>query len=379
MMADPTMSAGEFGQRHGASGGNGKPNGAASEQQFPRFLSSVEFIDGYKPRRPLIRDWDLKEGWLYCLTGPTGYAKTAIALEESVRLAAAGKRIVYLAGENADDVRARAILMCAKLGLAQLPATIWFVDRTFNLHEGMDHVRGEVAAMGGADLIVVDTSPAFQVASGGDEENSNPEAIRWALRLRELTRLEGWPAVLALCHPIKRPQGIEDCLPRGGGGFIAEVDGNYVSWLVAEDGDDKFFELKWSGKFRGGFEPLTYRIQRATCSTLVDADGNQVYSVWAQRADERQMERAARDQTDDEDAALMVMSNFPGQSIATWARQLEWFFANGEPAKSRVQRVLKRLHAAKLIRLGRGDQWQLLEAGKTEAKRIAERMRNEAV
>ena len=102
------------------------------------FLPAAEFIDGYKPQRPLLKAWDLKPGWLYTLTAPTGSAKTAIALAESLELARKGKRVVYLAGENPDDVRARVILMMAKLQLDQLPPTLKFVDRTCNLKADLE-------------------------------------------------------------------------------------------------------------------------------------------------------------------------------------------------------------------------------------------------
>lgn len=374
-MAEPFGSANMSGQQFSEQQQT-KPNGAA--QTFPPFLSGEDFIANYKPRRPLIRAWDLKPGWLYSLTGPTGSAKTAIALAETFRLTEQGYRVVYLAGENADDVRARVILMLHKLGLDRVPPTLRFVDRTFNLVDGMDHVRAEVGNMGGSDLIVIDTSPAFQVASGAMEENSNPEAIRWAQRLRELTRLQGEPVSLALCHPVKRPQTIEECLPRGGGGFIAEVDGNYATWLTAGDDDEKFFEFRTVGKFRGFFAPITYRLERATCPTLVDPDGNPSFTVWAKRSDDASLEKATRDQIQDDDAVLITMNDYPGKTFSESARLLGWFHKDDRPDKQRVDRAIKRLVKDSLARkYGRG--YQLLAAGKTEAKRAADKVRGEAI
>ena len=101
-----TFSADEFGPDEPHQGA--KPNGAAPA--FPRFLSAAEFVAGYVPQKPLIKAWDLKAGWLYSFTAPTGFAKTAIALTELLRLGRLGKRVVYLAGENPDDIRARMIL-----------------------------------------------------------------------------------------------------------------------------------------------------------------------------------------------------------------------------------------------------------------------------
>jgi hypothetical protein len=367
------------GETNGTGQAQASPRQAPQQPPLPVFLSADDFTAGYRPRRPLIRAWDMKRGWLYSFTAPTGGAKTAIALAEAIELAQQGYRVVFLAGENPDDVRARVILMQAMLGLEQLPATLRFVDRTFNLADNIDHVRQQVEIMVGADFIVIDTSPAFQVASGGLEENSNPEAIRWAQRLRELTRLQGTPSVLALCHPIKRPQSIEECLPRGGGGFLAEVDGNYASWCAGEDDNDKFFELRWMGKFRGHFSPIPYHIQRATCDRLVDADGNPVFSVWARRCDDGQTERAATEQAEEENALLIAMADYPGKSTTAWAKLLDWQYSSGLPYKEKVRRTLKRLAAHRLVRPGRGGQWQLLDAGKKEAKRVAEKVRNEAL
>jgi AAA domain len=366
--------ADEFGPDEPRHGAKPRPNGVAPGLVF---LSANDFVAGYKPQRPLIKHWDMKPGWLYSFTAPTGYAKTAISLDEAMQLARTGKRVVYLAGENPDEVRARVLLMQAKLKLTELPPTLRFVAGTFDLRSGMEHVHNEVQALGGADLIVVDTSPAFQVVAGSAEENSNTEQLCWALLLRQLTKLEGSPAVLALCHPVKRPQSVEDLLPRGGGSFLAEVDGNYASWLTAEDGDRKLFDFTWTGKFRGSFEPLAYVVEIATCERLVDPDGNPIKSVWAWRTDEQQIERAAAEQTEDDDAVLMVMADYPSRSLSDWARILDWRMPSG-PAKYRVERAIKRLKKHKLTELSRDNRYRLTAAGKQEAKRVAEKVRSAA-
>ena len=158
------------------------------------------------------------------------------------------------------------------------------------------------------------------------------------------------------------------------------MDGNYASWLSAEDGDDKFFEFRWIGKFRGHFEPTVYHLRRATCPRLVDADGNPAHSVWAEVADDHQLDQAAYGQTEDEDAVLMAVADYPGKSLSDWAKLLDWKTGSGAPAKNWVDRALKRMaKREELVRLGRGRQWHLLEAGKKEAKRVAERTRNGAV
>jgi AAA domain len=331
--------------------------------KFPSLLTGENFIAGFAVKRPLIRDWDLKPGWLYTFTAPTGGGKTTIALAEAFRLAIEGKHVVYLAGENADDVRARAILMKAKLELDRIPDTLRFVDRTFDLYQGMDHMRSAVESMGSADLIVVDTSPAFMMAAGHDDENSNPQALRWALRLRELTRLAGDPTTLALCHPPKRPASMADCLPRGGGALLAEVDGNYTAWPAGGG----YVELGWTGKFRGNFMPLAYRIEVTTCDQLRDEDGNPVNSVWGSRASQSDLERGAEQEIKDEDAILAAMSTYPGQSLSNWAERLGW---QGGKGKNRAHRAVRRLSKDKLVRQARGGAYALTTAGEKAAAEL---------
>lgn len=337
---------------------------------FPRFLSADAFIALYKPQKPLVREWDMRPGYIYSFTAPTGGAKTAIALCEAIRLAAEGYHVVYLAGENPDDVMARVVLMKAKLGLDKLPSTLRFVPGTFSLEKGFEHVRSEVTAMGGAHLIIVDTGPAFQVMSGGSEENSNNEQLSWALVLRQLSKLQGNPTVLALCHPRLRPNGADDCIPRGGSAFLAEVDGNYVSWPAAHDGERKFYTLRWAGKFRGHFEPLTYGVEVATCAGLmVPGEAKPGLSVWAFRAEGQQVERAATNQTEDDAAVVLAMKEHPKASLSDLAQRLGWHMPSG-PAKYRVERVMKRLAKRNMTEQGVDGHWRLKSAGRQEAKRL---------
>jgi AAA domain len=349
-----------------------KPEAPARAQpEFPPLLTGEEFKAGLVLKKPLIREWDLKPGNLYSLTAPTGGAKTAIALAEAYALALEGRRVVYLVGENADDVRARAILMEAKLGLKATPPTLRFVADAFDLGKGFDHIAAEVEKMDGADLIFVDTSPAFQSASGGKEENNNNEQIAWARHLRELTRLKSRPAVVALCHPPKYPNSITDCVPRGGGAFLAEVDGNYVSWPESGDprGDALYFRLSWTGKFRGRFEPLVYRTEVASCDQLRDEDGHPVKSVWGERARQSEVEQSKADQVKDEDAVLSVMSTYPDQSFSVWAQRLGWMMPSG-PAKYRVEREIKQLSKDRLVEQTRGSGYRLTKSGEKAAAEL---------
>jgi hypothetical protein len=47
----------------------------------------------------------------------------------------------------------------------------------------------------------------------------------YARQLRRFTTMPGGPTVLVNCHPVKNASS-DNLLPRGGGAFLAEVDGN---------------------------------------------------------------------------------------------------------------------------------------------------------
>ena len=63
------------------------------------------------------------------------------------------------------------------------------------------------------------------------------------------------------------------------------------------------------------------------------------------------------------------MADFPGKSLAEWARLLDWRIPSG-PAKYRAERSIKRLVKAKLAKFGGGRHYQLTDEGKREAKQV---------
>ena len=72
-------------------------------------------------------------------------------------------------------------------------------------------------------LLIIDTSAAY---FEGDDENSNVQLGGHASGLRELS-LPGGPTTIINCHPTKNATD-DNLVPRGGGAFLAEVDGNLV-------------------------------------------------------------------------------------------------------------------------------------------------------
>jgi hypothetical protein len=258
------------------------------------------------------------------------------------------------------------LLIADRMGLNLNELPLHFVEGGFKLDDWSDHIRAQVEALGGVSSITIDTGPAFLAACGFADENDNLQALRFALKLREFTRLPGNPVVLVPTHPVKNPAR-DNLLPRGGSAFLNEVDGNLTLWA---EGERDTTEFHWAGKLRGpSFDPIIFALEKGTCPALVDAKGRRIPSVWAYQADQQRAER------DDEDALLIVMANAPDHPLSTWAEHLGWRAATtGEPLKSRVSRTLERLKEAKLATKDR-DRWTLTNKGKKEAERLQEQAR----
>jgi hypothetical protein len=155
-----------------------KYNGQARRRLI---IPSGEFVAGYSPPDYAL-DGILQKKRIYSLTGRTGDGKTAIKLDLSYRFAAdvplAGRdvsrsRVLYLAGENPDDVRGRWIAMGDHLGFSTKGIDVHFVPGIFKVSEMYDQLREEALAIGGVGAVMVDTSAAF---FEGDAENDNVQA-----------------------------------------------------------------------------------------------------------------------------------------------------------------------------------------------------------
>jgi hypothetical protein len=353
--------------------GASKPNGE-DKKPGPAIVTAKAFVAGFKPPQYEI-DGLLRRGCIYSVTAPTGHGKTAVCLCLEVHLALGRDFVghaveqgtaVYFAAENPDDTKMRVVLMADRIGVDLDTLPLYFVEGGFSIEDWSDHIRGQVEAIGGASSITIDTGPAFQAACGFADENDNMQALKFALMLRDFTKLPGNPVVLVPTHPIKNA-GKDNLLPRGGSAFLNEMDGNLTLWA---EGERETTELSWAGKLRGpSFDPITFALERGTCPTLVDAKGRLIPSVWARQADQRHAERVASRQHEDEDSVLIAMLHAPDRPIASWAEALGWLSKTGEPLKSRVHRTLDRLKTEKLVSQKRG-RWVTTAAGKKEAERL---------
>jgi hypothetical protein len=234
---------------------------------------------------------------------------------------------------------------------------VHFIAGTFSVAEMFERIRADVEKIGGADMIVVDTSAAY---FHGDDENSNTQLGGHARTLRKLTELPGKPAVYAACHPVKNADP-SNLLPRGGGAFIAEVDGN----LTLNKGDT--VKMHWQGKHRGpDFEPIHFELKTVTAPSLVDSKGRPVPTVMAEALTKGESVKRADKARNDDDDVLLAIERGKGASLAEMAETLCWHTPTGEPNKDRVRHAKDRLYKRKLVDVARKG-WKLTKKGNEAA------------
>lgn len=254
---------------------------ANDNSPYPGIVSSADFVRGFVPPDYHV-DGVAQAGFLYALTAGTGTGKTAVLLALTAATALGTSlcgrqvrkgRVVYFAGENPDDVRMRWLAMAHHVGFGPAAVDVHFIAGTFSIPGAIARITADVERLGGADMIVVDTSAAY---FQGDDENGNTPLGKHARDLRALTELPGKPAVFVACHPTKNADQT-NLQPRGGGAFIAEVDGN----LTLTKADSRV-KLHWQVKHRGAdFAPLYFALEPVTAPVLVDTKGRPVPTVMA--------------------------------------------------------------------------------------------------
>ena len=333
-----------------------------------KIISGPEFVAGFVAPEYIV-DGIIQRGQLYTLTGKTGHGKTCIAIYLTFCFAHgvlfAGHEVeqgnvCYLVGENPDDVRARVMVAAEAYGLEIVDA-MNFIPQVFSIDENFATLKATAEDVGGFTAVIVDTSAAY---FQGDEENSNTQLGNHARLLRSLTTLEGKPAVIVPCHPVKNPSK-DNLLPRGGGAYTAEVDGNLTLW---SDNDGKTTQLHWQGKLRGpGFEPVDLELITKTSEKVIDKNERLIPSVVAQPISEEKAIELGKEARSDEDALLEMMLSWQSGSYASWCEKLRWLGATGAPQKSRLFRVMDRLKEDGLVKKYRGK-YTLTKDGRKEAE-----------
>jgi hypothetical protein len=329
-------------------------------------LSAADFVAGFTPPEYLV-DGMIQQGYLYSLTARTGHGKTAVSLYLA-QCVALGRQVkdrvvkqgsvLFLAGENPDDIRARLLVLADAMDFDPRTTPIYFIPGVVDLAACMPKIRAEAEGIPDLSLVIVDTAAAY---FKGDDGNSNAQMGEYARLLRQLSFLPGKPAVVVPSHPVKNA-GKENLLPAGGGAFLNEVDGNLTLWGGAE----KQTTLHWQGKFRGPeFEPLTFKLETHTSETVVNASGELMPSVVAVPVSDFESEAAAAKTESDENVLMGVIGMNKPLSVAQLAMKANFIGETGQPQKSKVFNLCRRLLEDKLVELHRGK-YRLTAKGRKE-------------
>lgn len=262
--------------------------------------SSADFLADLKPLEYLI-DGLLPMGVTYSITGHAGHGKTSLALQFALSVArgemfggrdTSQGRVLILAGENPYNVKWQYAAALAAQNIKASNVNIDFVQGRFSIDQWGEVLRAKMEAMPDLKLVIVDSLQAF---FEGDNDNDNTQMVDMAHKLRDLCATTHRPAILIIAHPAGKTPSKDNLVPRGGGAFLNEIDGNLTVW--SQDASQQ--TLHHSQKFRGaGFDPMEWVMQIHEFPHLTDIHGTPLKLPVSRP--ETNMERASREvQSDD--------------------------------------------------------------------------------
>lgn len=317
-----------------------------------------------------IIDGVVRRGMVYTLTAPTGSGKTALMIYAATAVATGnlfGEKeveqgdVLFMAGENPDDVRARVIATMKFYGINASNCRLHFIAGTFSIRSDLDRLRLEAEKLPNLILVVIDTFAAY---FDGDDENSNAQALDFARLTRKIAAFPSKPAVVMPAHPVKNATR-QNLTPKGGSSLLNEVDGNLTLW-----NDSGMLSLHWQGKYRGAeFEPLQFELEKYECDQLRDSKGRLMPTILAKPLLTLRATQIARETLTMEDRTLLSIQDAPGLSIADRCLSVGMTLENGSAHKSGMHRIFKRLSEQKLIRKFRTN-WELTKDGERAVEMI---------
>lgn len=329
------------------------------------FVPADVFASHWSPTEYVL-EGILQRGYLHALTGHSNAGKTAISLKMAVCVAlgipfgthaCAQGKVVYLAGENPDDVRSRLIALCQdmRIDINELGKWLFVLPMAFPLAQSIAVLKDEIARLGDVSLIVIDTRAAY---AGAEDENDNAQAMVDARAQRELTTVPGRPAVLVPNHPTHSAVA-PNMRPRGGSSYYGEIDVNLNVWnssgIITLTGE----------KMRGApFEPLTISLRQFTllgyAQRTADGSGAPIVSIVVDVTTDAQAKELAQATESDENLLLAAIDLYPKGTLRELADACGW-----HGGKNKVGRLLKQLKQDKLVREYRRN-LLLTEIGKRE-------------
>ena len=321
-----------------------------------RMQSAADFTADFVAPEYIV-DGVIQRGRLYTLTAPTGSGKTAVMLYGAVAIAE-GRTfydrdveqgdVIFLAGENPDDVRARMIGTMEFYGIDPAHCRVHFVAGTFSIRQDLAKLAEAAARLPNLVMVVVDTFAAY---FDGDDENSNAQALDFARILRKLTALPSKPTVIVPAHPVKNA-GRTNLAPKGGSSLVNEVDGNLTLW-----NDGGVISMHWQVKFRGAnFDPLMFELERFETPSIVDAKGRKMPTILAKPMLVARAIQLAKEALKLEDKLLLSVRDNPSISLEQRGTDV------GGVNKQKVGRTLQKMAEQKLVRKFRTN-WELTKDG----------------
>jgi len=302
-----------------------------------------------------IIDGIIQRGRLYTFTAPTGSGKTAVMLHIASAIASGTMvhdreteqgDVLFLAGENPDDVRARVIATMETMNTDT--SRLHFIPGTFSIRADLDRLRAEAEKLPNLVLIVVDTFAAY---FDGEDENSNAQALDFARIVRSLTMMKSKSAVVMPAHPVKgATKG--NLAPKGGSSLVNEVDGNLTLW-----NEDNIASLHWQVKFRGPeFSPVPFELERYESDSIKDSKGRLMPTILAKPLSLSRAMELAQASMSLEDRLLLNVEAHPNMSFDGRGQLC------GGAHKQTVKRTLEKMKTGKLVKQFR-TRWELAKDG----------------
>jgi archaellum biogenesis ATPase FlaH len=308
-----------------------------------RIDDSASFLADLKPLEYLI-DGVLPSGVVYSLTGYTGHGKTTLALQFALAIAQ-GKdfcgrettrgSVLVLAGENPYNLKWQYAAALAARNIQT--ADIHFVQGHFSLDQWTEVLKAKMATMPQLKLIIVDSLQAF---FEGDSDNDNTQMVEMARKFRRLADVGDRPAMLIIAHPAGKTPTKDMLVPRGGGGFLNEIDGNLTVWSA----DASQQTLHHSQKFRGaGFDPIEWVMHIHEFDHLTDAKG--VPLKLPVSRPEMNIERANRETKLEELLTMYLDAVGHGKALSEREASEQW-----RVSRRKVRSVIENAKDEKLIK-----------------------------
>ncbi|MDO9366144.1 MAG: AAA family ATPase [Methylotenera sp.] len=335
----------------------------SQEKLFTKTLS--DFLKEQTQIEYLVDDV-FRKGWLYTITGSTGAGKTGIAVTLALCIASGfpfGKYavnsgiVLYIAGENPDDVRGRFQATLSQYAWGQaVYESIHVLDQSFILESKIEELKAIIDNVLPV-AIIVDTDQAISLGDDTNECN-NGARMRHAKNLRQLTKRSSRPTVIDLCHP-NASASRDTLVPRGGSAFLNEIDGN-----VQCSRDDTLTTLNSdTNKFRGMPFMLSFHKRVVSLEHVTDTKGRKMeLPVFEPLGDQQEIYIQVQ-QYEDKYKLLKIMFEKPELNQTQWGIELGY-------DKSKVSRLIKNLRETDPPLVNKNSTF-LTRDGKKEAKKMS--------